>query len=72
MRIEAFTFCWNEMTVLPFAVDYWRRYADHVTVFDNGSTDGSIEFMQQHSDLITIEHWDIIPCGGGDINGGCT
>ena len=58
MRIEAFTFCWNEMTVLPFAVDYWRRYADHVTVFDNGSTDGSIEFMQQHSDLITIEHWD--------------
>ncbi|MBR2882994.1 MAG: glycosyltransferase family 2 protein [Prevotella sp.] len=58
MRIEVFTFCWNEMTVLPFAVDYWRRYADHVTVFDNGSTDGSIEFMQQHADLITIEHWD--------------
>ena len=58
MRIEAFTFCWNEMTVLPFAVDYWRRYADHVTVFDNGSTDGSLEFMQQHSDLITIEHWE--------------
>ena len=46
------------MVVLPFAVDYWRRYADHVTVFDNGSTDGSIEFMQQHSDLITIEHWE--------------
>ena len=58
MRIEVFTFCWNEMVVLPFAVDYWRRYADHVTVFDNGSTDGSVEFMQQHSDLITIEHWD--------------
>ena len=58
MRIEAFTFCWNEMVVLPFAVDYWRRYADHVTVFDNGSTDGSIEFMQKHSDLITIEHWE--------------
>lgn len=58
MRIEVFTFCWNEMVVLPFAVDYWRRYADHVTVFDNGSTDGSIEFMQQHSDFITIEHWE--------------
>ena len=58
MRIEVFTFCWNEMVVLPFAVDYWRRYADHVTVFDNGSTDGSIEFMQQHSDLITIERFE--------------
>ena len=58
MRIEVFTFCWNEMEVLPFAVDYWRRYASHVTVFDNGSTDGSIEFMRQHSDLITIERFE--------------
>ena len=43
------------MTVLPFAVDYWRRYADHVTVFDNGSTDGSIEFMQQHYSETLVE-----------------
>ena len=64
MRIEVFTFCWNEMTVLPFAVDYWRRYADHVTVFDNGSTDGSIEFMQQHADLISVEHYET----GNQIN----
>ena len=64
MRIEVFTFCWNEMDVLPFAVDYWRRYASHVTVFDNGSTDGSIEFMQQHGDLITVEHWET----GNQIN----
>ena len=64
MRIEVFTFCWNEMAVLPFAVDYWRRYASHVTVFDNGSTDGSLEFMQQHSDLVTIEHFET----GNQIN----
>ena len=58
MKVEVFTFCWNEMAVLPFAVDYWRRFASHVTVFDNGSTDGSIEFMQQHSDLITIDRFE--------------
>ena len=58
MKVEVFTFCWNEMAVLPFAVDYWRRFASHVTVFDNGSTDGSVEFMQQHSDLITIDRFE--------------
>ena len=64
MKIEVFTFCWNEMAVLPFAVDYWRRFASHVTVFDNGSTDGSIEFMQQHSDLITRDRFET----GNQIN----
>lgn len=64
MKIEVFTFCWNEMAVLPFAVDYWRRFASHVTVFDNGSTDGSIEFMQQHSDLITVDRFET----GNQIN----
>ena len=58
MNVEVFTLCWNEIAVLPFAVDYWRRYASRVTVYDNGSTDGSLEFMQQHSDLITIKHFD--------------
>jgi glycosyltransferase involved in cell wall biosynthesis len=27
-------------------------------VFDNGSTDGSLELLQQHSDLITVKHFD--------------
>lgn len=60
MRVEVFTLCWNEIAVLPFAVDYWRRYADHVTVFDNGSTDGSLEFMEKHKDLITVRHFDTL------------
>lgn len=64
MKVEVFTFCWNEMAALPFAVDYWRRYASHVTVFDNGSTDGSIEFMKNNSDLISIEKFET----GGQIN----
>lgn len=58
MRIEVFTFCWNEMAVLPFVVDYWKRFATRVTVFDNGSTDGSLEYMQQFPELITIAPFD--------------
>lgn len=64
MRIEVFTFCWNEMKALPFAYDYWRRYATHVTVFDNGSTDGSLEFLASHPDFITVERFET----GGQIN----
>ena len=36
MKIEVFTLCWNEIAILPFAVDYWRRFASRVTVYDNG------------------------------------
>ena len=46
------------MIVLPFAVDYWRRYASHVTVYDNGSTDGSTEFLRKYADWITVEPFE--------------
>ena len=39
MRVELFTFCWDEMDVIPWVIPYWRKFASHVTVFDNGSTD---------------------------------
>ena len=59
MKIEVFTICWNEMAILPFAVDYWRRFASRVTVYDNGSTDGSVEWLKQNaSDLVTVVPFD--------------
>ena len=48
MKIEVFTFCWNERDILPWAMASWRRYADRVTVFDNGSNDGSREMLQAY------------------------
>ena len=58
MRIEVFTLCWNEMAILPFAVDYWRRFASHVTVYDNGSTDGSVEYLKNQGEFISVRHFD--------------
>ena len=63
-KVEVVTFCWNEMQILPWAVDYWRRYADHVTVYDNGSDDDSVEFLLQHGDFISVEQNDT----GGKID----
>lgn len=57
--VHVYTLCWNEKHILLWAIDYWRRYASSVTVFDNGSTDGSVELLQQHSDLITVKHFDM-------------
>ena len=59
MKIEVFTLCWNEMAILPFALDYWRRYASHVTVYDNGSTDGSVEWLRENAaDLVSVVPFD--------------
>ena len=54
MNIDVYTVCWNEMAIIPFCIDYWKRFARHVYVFDNGSTDGSVEYLKQY-DWITVQ-----------------
>lgn len=46
MRVIVYTFCYNEIDILPFAADYWRRFAARVVVYDNQSIDGSREFLK--------------------------
>ena len=57
MTIHLYTLCWNEMDILPFVIDYWKRFVTHAWVYDNGSTDGSVEYLKQF-DWITVEHYD--------------
>jgi hypothetical protein len=57
MKVDVYTFCYNEMVILPFLVDYWKKYADHVYIYDNGSTDGSIEFLEKF-DWITVRTYE--------------
>ena len=57
MTIHLYTLCWNEMDILPFVVDYWKRFVTHAWVYDNGSTDGSVEYLKQF-DWITVEHYE--------------
>ena len=57
MRTCWITLCKNEMDILPFVRKYWERISADVIVFDNGSTDGSLEYL---SDIpyVTIKHFD--------------
>lgn len=57
LTVDLYTLCWNEIDLLPFVVDYWKRFVRHAYVFDNGSTDGSIEFLQQFP-WITVIRYD--------------
>ena len=49
--------CKNEEDIIPFCIQYWSRIADKVIVYDNGSTDKSIEMLSKY-DWIEIKHFD--------------
>lgn len=64
MKICWITLCKNEMDILPFVRKYWERISADVIVYDNGSTDGSLEYL---SDIpyVTIRHF--VSDGHNDI-----
>lgn len=51
------TLCYNEIDILPFVSQYWERMADKVVVYDNGSTDGSIEYLKSLP-YVEIRHFE--------------
>lgn len=56
-KIHVYVLCWNEIDILPFVVDYWKQFAEKVVIFDNGSDDGSIEYLSQYS-WIDVRHYE--------------
>ncbi len=51
------TLCKDEIDILPFVSQYWERMADKVVVYDNGSTDGSLEYLSKLS-YVEIRHFE--------------
>lgn len=56
-RVCWITLCKNEIDILPFVSKYWERVADRVVVFDNDSTDGSLEYLAKLP-FVEIRHFD--------------
>lgn len=56
-RVCWIVLCKNEEDIIPYVIPYWRRIADKVVVFDNFSTDKSVELLSQH-DWIEIRYFE--------------
>lgn len=61
-KIHLYLLCWNESKIIPFIMDYYQRYVDHVYVFDNQSDDGSVEMLERYPN-VTVYPYE----SGGEI-----
>ena len=57
VNIEVYTFCYNDSFIIPEVIKYWEKYASHVIVYDNHSTDNSVELFSKY-DWIEVREYD--------------
>lgn len=48
LKIHLYTVCWNEEQLLPYFLRHYERFVDRIIVYDNNSTDQSVEICQRH------------------------
>jgi hypothetical protein len=47
MSIHVYANCWNELPLLPYFIRHYDSFVERFTIIDDGSTDGSIEFLRR-------------------------
>lgn len=52
MKIAVYTFCYNEEFLLPYFFRHYQKYTNDITVYDNQSTDRSLEIIKQHQSKV--------------------
>lgn len=48
MRIDLYTRCWNDAHMLPFMFRHYDEIVQRYFVYDDGSTDGSLNILRAH------------------------
>jgi hypothetical protein len=60
--IEVYCICYNEEKILPYFLEHYSKFVDKITIYDNHSTDNSIniitEFMINNSFNIEIINYE--------------
>jgi hypothetical protein len=49
MRVDLYTLCWNDIAMLDFFFRHYEPWVDHFFIFDDGSDDGTREYLEKHS-----------------------
>jgi len=59
MKIELYTFTYNDEDFLPFFLQYYSLIVDRMTFIDSGSTDRTLELIKDHEVVQTgLTWWD--------------
>lgn len=58
LQIHLHCLCWNEVRLLPDFFRCYDRWVDEYHVWDNGSTDGSLEFLKSHP-RVRVHHYEV-------------
>jgi glycosyltransferase involved in cell wall biosynthesis len=53
--IEVFAICYNEEKIMPFFLNYYSGFCSKITIFDNYSTDGTIEIIKKFAETFPID-----------------
>lgn len=48
MSVHLYAICWNEADMLPFFFRHYDPWVDRYVIFDNGSTDATMELLAAH------------------------
>ncbi len=51
IRVHLYALCWNERRLLPFFFEHYDSVVDRYFIFDNGSTDGSLDLLRNRSNV---------------------
>jgi glycosyltransferase involved in cell wall biosynthesis len=63
MKITVYTMCYNEEMLLPFFLEHYSNFATEIIIYDNESTDRTVEIASKHplvSDIKTISTDNVI------------
>lgn len=59
MKITLYTFCYNEQEILPYFLKHYSTFVDKIVVYNNNSTDNSIQILNDWKDCeIEIRDYD--------------
>lgn len=54
MKIDVFATCYNEEIILPYFIKHYKQFARNIIMFDNMSTDNSVNIMKD-SGVMVVE-----------------
>jgi glycosyltransferase involved in cell wall biosynthesis len=48
MTIDVFSVCYNEEIILPYFLKHYKKFVRNITIYDNMSTDNSVNIMNEY------------------------